>query len=136
VLLPDGTVLIGGGARQAELYDPVSNIFAIVVGEARMDAQVPLVAWFALSLVRRAPTMNYRWFRPWGWIYLPLSWPGTMVQIAGIAFSAHVFIFVDAKSHSVSDTLYGIIPYLVPCWILVYWVASKTCQPARSHDWS
>ncbi len=79
--------------------------------------------------------MNYRWFRHWGWIYFPVSWQGAMVTVAGLAFSVHVFVFVDSRSHSVSDTLYGIFPYVVPCWVLVGWVASKTCQPARPHDW-
>jgi hypothetical protein len=26
----------------------------------------------------------------------------------------------------VSDTLYGIFPYVVPCLTILYWVASKT----------
>jgi hypothetical protein len=50
------------------------------------------------------------------------------VTLLGIAFSVHIFVVVDSHSHSVSDTLYGIFPYLVPAWILVYWVASKTAS--------
>jgi hypothetical protein len=77
--------------------------------------------------------MKHPWFRSWGWIYLPASWQGVIVTFLGIAFSAQVFAFVDTHSHSVSDTLYGIFPYIVPCWILVYWVASKSSAP-RSSD--
>jgi hypothetical protein len=44
-------------------------------------------------------------------------------------FSIQVFLAVDRASHSVSDTFYGIFPYLVPCWMLTYWVASKTSAP-------
>ena len=44
-----------------------------------------------------------------------------------------VFLAVDRHSHSVSDTLYGIFPYVVPCLMLVNWVASKTVAAARKH---
>jgi len=72
--------------------------------------------------------MSRRWFRPWGWIYIPSAWQGAVLTLLGIAFSVHIFVVVDSHSHSVSDTLYGIFPYLVPAWILVYWVASKTAS--------
>jgi hypothetical protein len=32
LLLPNGTVLIGGGARQAELYDPATDAFTLLAG--------------------------------------------------------------------------------------------------------
>jgi hypothetical protein len=31
-----------------------------------------------------------------------------------------------ARPHSVSDTLYGVFPYAVPCLMLLNWVAFKT----------
>ena len=70
--------------------------------------------------------MKLRWFQAWGWIYRPVSWQGFAVLLLGFAFTIQVFLAVDAQSHSVSDTLYGIFPYIVPCWILVFWLASKT----------
>jgi len=42
-----------------------------------------------------------------------------------------VFVAVDRHSHSASDTLYGIFPYVVPCLIVLYWIASKTSESAR-----
>ena len=39
VLLPNGDVLLAGGAPQAELYDPTHNVFSIVPGDARMAGQ-------------------------------------------------------------------------------------------------
>jgi hypothetical protein len=74
--------------------------------------------------------VKHTWFKAWGWIYLPVSWQGLLVALAAIAFSVQVFLAVDSSSHSVSDTLYGIFPYIVPGWTLVYWVASKTSRPA------
>ena len=73
--------------------------------------------------------MRAYWFKAWGWIYRPISWQGALVTLLALAFSLQVFLVVDRQSHSVSDTLYGIFPYLVPCWILAYWVAGKTSQP-------
>jgi glyoxylase-like metal-dependent hydrolase (beta-lactamase superfamily II) len=44
LLLPNGLVLIAGGAPQAEIYDPRSNSFVLVGGEARIAGQFAAVA--------------------------------------------------------------------------------------------
>jgi len=44
VLLPSGTVLIGGGAPQAEMYDPSRGTFTVIAGEPRMAGQFAAVA--------------------------------------------------------------------------------------------
>ena len=66
------------------------------------------------------------WFRQWGWIYRPISWQGWFIFLGTVLFCFQVFIAVDRRSHSVSDTLYGIFPYVVPAFMLLNWVASKT----------
>jgi hypothetical protein len=48
-----------------------------------------------------------------------------LVLLAAV-FCVQVFIAVDRHSHSVSDTFYGVFPFVVPCLILLNWVASKT----------
>jgi hypothetical protein len=40
-----------------------------------------------------------------------------------------VFLAVDRNSHSVSDTLYGVFPFVVPAVLLVNWVAFRTSAP-------
>jgi hypothetical protein len=70
--------------------------------------------------------MRRRWFREWGWVYLPASWQGFVLVVLSIIFSAQVFLAIDRTSHSVSDTLYGVFPYFVCCWGITYWIASKT----------
>ncbi|MFZ2487251.1 MAG: hypothetical protein WAZ19_03935 [Anaerolineae bacterium] len=70
------------------------------------------------------------WFKPWGWIYRPVSWQGFLACLIALAFCVQVFVAVDQNSHSVSDTLYGLFPYLVPCLMILNWVASKTNHPA------
>lgn len=44
LLLPNGKVLIAGGATQAEMYDPTTNTFALVTGESRLQGHFPAVA--------------------------------------------------------------------------------------------
>lgn len=44
VLLPNGRVLLGGGASEAEIYDPARRTFTLVPGDARMAGQFSAVA--------------------------------------------------------------------------------------------
>lgn len=66
------------------------------------------------------------WFKQWGWIYRPVSWQGLIACLVTLAFCVQVFLAVDRNSHSVSDTLYGIFPYIVPSLMILYWLSSKT----------
>ncbi len=66
------------------------------------------------------------WFQAWGWVHRPVAMMGWVVLLLAIAFCVQVFVAVDRHSHSVSDTLYGIFPYVVPCLIVLEWIASKT----------
>ena len=75
--------------------------------------------------------MSSAWFKPWGWIYRPVSVAGVVVVVLALIFCAQVFVAVDRHSHSVSDTLYGVFPYVVPCLMLLNWVASKTAEVSR-----
>jgi hypothetical protein len=70
--------------------------------------------------------MNYAWFKPWGWIYRPIAWQGVLLLLLTIVFCVQVFIAVDRRAHSVSDTFYGIFPYIVPSLMILNWIASKT----------
>jgi hypothetical protein len=83
-------------------------------------------------------SMKRAWFKPWGWIYRPVSWQGIVLMLLSIVFCIQVFIAVDRRSHSVSDTLYGIFPYVVPCLMILNWIASKSSDAKRSielPDW-
>ena len=72
--------------------------------------------------------MKKPWFREWGWVYYPSAWQGVVLVILVVAFCIQVFLAVDSRSHSVSDTLYGIFPYVVPSLLILLWIASKTSE--------
>jgi hypothetical protein len=72
--------------------------------------------------------MRTIWFRPFGWTYRPTAWQGFVIVGLGLLFCVQVFMAVDRHSHSVSDTLYGVFPFIVPTFLLLNWIASKTSK--------
>ena len=75
--------------------------------------------------------MNTTWFKRWGWLYWPASVPGWVIVACALAFCANVFWAVDRKSHSASDTLYGVYPFFVATFLLVDWLARRTSDESR-----
>ncbi len=69
--------------------------------------------------------MKAQWFTKTGWVYLPKSFIGLLLYFMNIVFCVTVFIAVDRYSHSNSDTLYGIFPYIVSGFTLLFWIASN-----------
>jgi hypothetical protein len=67
-----------------------------------------------------------RWFRPFGPLFYPVSAAGWILTLLALAFCAHIFLFVDHHSHSVTDTLYGIFPYWGPALLAFAWIADRT----------
>jgi hypothetical protein len=67
-----------------------------------------------------------KWFKPLGWFYLPVSAPGAVVTGLALIFCVQVFAAVDHRSHSVSDTFYGVFPFFACTFLLWEWVARKT----------
>lgn len=75
--------------------------------------------------------MRAQWFKRRGWFYVPVSVPGAVITLAALAFCVQVFVAVDHKSHSVSDTLYGVFPFFIGTFLLFDWIASRT---SNAHD--
>ena len=66
------------------------------------------------------------WFRRAGWLYLPASVPGSVPLLPALTFCAPAFVAVDIKSHSVSDTFYGVFPFFAGAFLLFDWIAGQT----------
>jgi hypothetical protein len=75
--------------------------------------------------------VQHRWFVAWGWVYRPVSWQGIVLVFLVGLFCIQVFVALDRHSHSASDTLYGMVPYVASCLMLLNWVASKTARAER-----
>ena len=72
--------------------------------------------------------MKNVWFKRVGWFYLPISVPGAMIVLAVLAFCMRVFLAVDHRSHSVSDTLYAVFPFFACAFLLSDWIAGRTSK--------
>ena len=70
-------------------------------------------------------------FKEWGILYRPASVLGWLLTALALAFCVHIFLFVDHRSHSVTDTLYGIFPYVVPTFLGWYLLAMRICEINR-----
>jgi hypothetical protein len=71
------------------------------------------------------------WFRRYGWFHVPVSAAGAIITLGALAFCVQVFLAVDHRSHSVSDTLYGVYPFIIPTLLLLDWVASRTSADSK-----
>jgi hypothetical protein len=72
--------------------------------------------------------MTNSWFKKTGWFYIPTSVIGALISLFVIAFCVTVFLAVDRNSHSVSDTLYGIFPFFVSAFTILFWIAGNTSK--------
>ncbi len=72
--------------------------------------------------------MKTIWFKKIGWIYVPITVIGILISLCVVFFCVTVFIAVDRHSHSVSDTLYGIFPFFVSAFTILFWIASNTSE--------
>jgi hypothetical protein len=70
--------------------------------------------------------MSKPWFKPIGWIYYPVSIIGWLIVIFTVILMIHDFLAVDRRSHSISDTYYGFVPYGGLYFLIYLWIASKT----------
>ena len=74
--------------------------------------------------------MRKLWFKAkqYGWGWYPAIWEGWIVTLAAVGGYVLTFQGVDQTSHSVSDTLFGVvIPFLfiTGLLLLVCWVTGE-----------
>ena len=80
--------------------------------------------------------MTATWFKKIGWIYIPASIIGAIITVFVVAFCGSVFIAVDRHSHSVSDTFYGVFPYFVSAFTILFWIAGNTSKQINKHQFT
>ncbi len=70
--------------------------------------------------------METKWFKKTGLVFIPVSVIGAVMYLLTLGFCITVFMAADRHSHSNTDTLYGIFPYFVSAFTVLYWIASNT----------
>lgn len=73
-------------------------------------------------------SMKTKWFKRFGWFYLPVSIQGVIAFLLAGLFCLTVFRAVDRHSHSASDTLYGIFPFFACSFLLLDWLGRRTSE--------
>jgi hypothetical protein len=53
--------------------------------------------------------MNFPWFKRIGIFFLPKAFIGWIILLAGISYAVYLFIDIDSRSHSASDTLINFV---------------------------
>ena len=69
---------------------------------------------------------RWSWFKRAGWFYRPATPAGVIITLLPLALCVNVFMAVDRRSHSATDTLYGVYPFFVTTFLLWSWVADRT----------
>ena len=87
-----------------------------------------------ISLKPGAQAMKASWFKPLGWFYVQASTTGFVLSFSAAMFCLMVFIAVDRKSHSASDTLYGIFPFFACTFLLLDWIGRRT-SAVNATEW-
>ena len=67
-------------------------------------------------------------FQRWGVFYRPVTVFGWLATLLALAFMLQVFVAIDARSHSNTDTLYGIFPFWGVTFLLWDWLARRTSR--------
>ena len=72
--------------------------------------------------------MKKHWFKAknYGWGWAPATWQGWLILGLFVLIVVKVFFEIDARSHSVSDTLMNFVPRLVSFTAILIFICYKT----------
>jgi len=117
--------LIGGGVAWG-LTKSFPLAVAVFAGFITL-AGVPLYRQYAKN-----NPQGY-WFKRklYGWGWVPVTWQGLLSVVVYAALIAVIFVRVDARSHSGSDTLYGIFVPFVILTAVFLWLCWKKGERPR-----
>jgi hypothetical protein len=76
--------------------------------------------------------MSLPWFKRIGLFFVPTTSMGWIITLAGVVYSVYIFIDIDSRSHSVSDTLMNFVFNLVIIVAIYLLIAFLTSKKASS----
>jgi hypothetical protein len=53
--------------------------------------------------------MKFPWFKQAGILFIPISFIGWLIALGSLVYTVYVFVDIDSRSHSVSDTLMNFV---------------------------
>lgn len=77
--------------------------------------------------------MNLPWFKRIGIFFIPTTIIGWLMLLAGVAYAVYVFIDIDSRSHSISDTLINFLFNLLIIGAVYSLIAFLTSRTATTH---
>lgn len=69
--------------------------------------------------------MKQRWFKSFGWLYIPIHPAGFLISLLAILFMIPIVIVTIRNGHSVSDDLYTLFVYSTCIFFWWKWIAEK-----------
>jgi hypothetical protein len=72
--------------------------------------------------------LNFPWFKRNGIFFIPVSIVGWIILAAGIVFAVWLFIDIDSRSHSASDTLRPFVISLIILGVIYSVIAYLTSK--------
>jgi hypothetical protein len=78
--------------------------------------------------------MNLPWFKRIGIFFIPTAIIGWLLLLGGLAYAVYVFIDIDSRSHSVSDTLINFVFNLLVIGAVYSLIAFLTSRTATTHN--
>ncbi len=75
--------------------------------------------------------MNLHWFKRIGILFIPASIIGWLLLTGAIVYAVYVFIDIDGRSHSVSDTLINFVFNLLVIGAVYSLIAFLTSRAAK-----
>jgi membrane protein DedA with SNARE-associated domain len=78
--------------------------------------------------------MKFEWFTRKGILFIPDSIVGWLIAIAAFCYCVYLFIDIDSRSHSVSDTLINFVfnaLLVVAVYSIIAFITSKEKQAEK-----
>jgi hypothetical protein len=76
--------------------------------------------------------MNLPWFKRIGIFFIPKSIIGWIVLLGGLIYAVYIFIDIDSRSHSASDTLIKFVFNLIIIGAVYSLIGYLTSRPNKS----
>lgn len=76
--------------------------------------------------------MKLPWFKQKGIFFLPVALIGWLIAVCGFVYAVYIFIAIDSRSHSVSDTLMNFVFNLLVIFAVYSLIGYLGCRNPKN----